>query len=281
MVRNLSVDNNKVIILTEKYNRKLKSEETINRTKIIRFSYLHTRFLGLVSIWFWLLKNRKLIIQAEIIHCHDVFIWYLPFRFLYPNKRVYTTFHGWEEIWPIPIKNVLLKKLAQKLSTRTIAVGKYIEKYYGIKANKITYGAANKVIAKSKKKKNRIVYVGRLEKNTGLLNFLEWLKANKKFIVDFCGDGNLRKECEKYGTVHGFANPTQFYRVSEYCVPGGYLSALEALSFNCKLKLFWDNKVKEDYWKLSPFVKKDANTWVKGQTWNKLTDEYLDLYNGI
>jgi len=104
--------------------------------------YPHIKLLGLLYIWFWLFKSRKLIEQTDVVHCHDVFIWYLPFRFLYPKKPVYTTFHGWESVWPIPLKNILLKKLAAKLSWGTIAVGRYIEKYYGIKADKIIYGAA-------------------------------------------------------------------------------------------------------------------------------------------
>jgi len=44
--------------------------------------YPHIKFLGLLCIWFWLFKNRSLIKQSDIIHCHDVFIWYLPFRFV-------------------------------------------------------------------------------------------------------------------------------------------------------------------------------------------------------
>lgn len=102
--------------------------------------YPSIKFLGLVYIWFWLFKKRKLIEKAEVVHCHDVFVWYLPFRFLYPHKKVFTTFHGWEGVWPIPKKNVFLKRVAAKLSTGTIAVGKYIEKYYGVKADKIIYG---------------------------------------------------------------------------------------------------------------------------------------------
>lgn len=105
--------------------------------------YPHIKFLGLLYIWFWLFKNRRLIKKTDIVHCHDVFIWYLPFRFFYPNKKVFTTFHGWEGTWPIPLKNILMKRLANRLSSGTIAVGKYIEKYYGIKADKIIYGAQN------------------------------------------------------------------------------------------------------------------------------------------
>jgi len=109
------------------------SEESIKYPKI--------KFIGLLHIWLWLWRNRKLIKETNVVHCHDVFIWYLPFRFLYPQKPVYTTFHGWEGVWPIPWKNITLKRLAARLSWGTIAVGGYIEKYYGIKADKIIYGA--------------------------------------------------------------------------------------------------------------------------------------------
>jgi glycosyltransferase involved in cell wall biosynthesis len=127
--------------------------------------------------------------------------------------------------------------------------------------------------------KNSIVFVGRLEKDTGVLEFLKWLKKNPKYHVDFCGDGDLRKECEKFGAIHGFTDPRPYYKKAEYCVPGGYLAALEALSYGCKLKLFWNNKLKEDYWKMSPFVRKDVKEWAKRQTWDKVANEYLDLYN--
>ncbi|EKE12689.1 MAG: glycosyl transferase, group 1 family protein [uncultured bacterium] len=242
----------------------------------------HIKFLGLIYVWFWMFRNRKLIEDADIVHCHDVFIWYLPFRFLYPKKPVYTTFHGWEGIWPIPWKNIFLKKLAAKLSWGSIAVGKYIEKYYGIKVNKIIYGGT--LILHSIKVeigKTSIVFVGRLEKDTGILGFLKWLNKNPKHVVDFVGDGVLREKCEKYGTIHGFTDPTPFYKQAKYCVPGGYLAALEASSYGCELKLFWNNKIKRDYWKMSPFIGKDVVAWAKKQTWNKLADEYLNLYNSI
>lgn len=126
-----------------------------------------------------------------------------------------------------------------------------------------------------------IVFVGRLDNDTGLLKFLEWLDKNPKYSVDFCGDGPLRKNCEKYGKVHGFCDPKPFYKKAKICVPGGYLAALEALSCNCELKLFWNNKLKEDYWKMSPFYKlygRELKDWARKQTWDKLADEYLELW---
>jgi len=125
---------------------------------------------------------------------------------------------------------------------------------------------------------HKIVFVGRLELDTGILKFLQWLKKNKKYKIDFCGDGNLKSKCEKCGIVHGFCDPKTYYKKAQICVPGGYLAALEALKYGCQLKLFWDNPIKKDYWKLSPFVKKDDEQWSKNQTWKNLTNDYLKLW---
>ncbi len=273
---------NNVSILTEKYNKYLMDEEVWNGIKIFRFEYPHIKYLGLIFIWFSIFRKIKLIIKSDIIHIHDIFIWYLPFKFLV-NKPLVTTFHGWEGKWPLPSFNILIKKLANKYSDKTIAIGRYVEKYYQIKTNMITYGGTkNSGIIKLKKNKNNIVFLGRLEQDTGVVQFLNWIKkSNNKYVVNFCGDGPYKKECAKYGTVRGFINPEKFLSVAHYCVPGGYLAALEALAANCELKLFWGNKLKEDYWKMSPFVEKDVKLWAKSQTWEKLANEYLDLYNNI
>lgn len=245
--------------------------------------YPNIKFFGLFYIWFWFFKHNKIIRNHDVIHCHDIFIWYLPFRFLYPKRPVYITFHGWEGVWPVPWKNVFLKKLSLKFSKGSISIGRYIEKYYHIKATKVSYGSVSMIRAiGTKKRKNVVVFVGRLEKDTGVLAFLKWLEKNHGYKVDFCGDGVLRKECEKYGTVHGFCDPNPYYKKAKYCVPGGYLAALEGLSFGCELKLFWDTKLKEDYWKMSPFYKlkgKKLKEWARQQTWEKLADEYISLYN--
>ncbi len=243
--------------------------------------YPRIKLLGIIFIWIWLFKNRNLIKKTDIVHIHDVFIWYFPFRLLYPEKPVFTTIHGLEWDNPLSKMGIWQKRIAAKLSTGSVGVGKFLEKYLRIKFDLITYGATATVHIKTARVKNSIVYVGRLEENTGLLKFLDWLKENPQYQVDFCGDGDLRGQCENYGEVHGFTDPIPYYKKAVYCTPGGYLAALEALSYGCKLKLFWNNKIKEDYWKMSPFVRKDVEKWAKLQTWDKLADEYLNLYNHV
>lgn len=274
----------------EKHIKEISSRLTLKGFRIqvvdeAEIRYPHLKFFGLLAIWFWLFKNRKIIEKSDIVYCHDVFIWYLPFRFLYPQKPVYTTFHGWEGIWPIPRKNIFLKRLAARLSWGNICVGQYIEKYYGIKSNFVVYGATMVRRADRSKGKNRIVFVGRLEKDTGLLKFLRWLRRNKQFKVDFCGAGRLSRECKKYGRVHGFTNPLPFWRRAEWCVPGGYLSALEAMAARCKIKVFWENPLKKDYWTMTPFYKyikaedrDGAFKWVSKQSWENVAQKYIELW---
>lgn len=285
--RDLIAKNHKVTIVTERYDDSLSEHEVFENIEIYRFSYPHKRFKGLSEIWKWLWKKRNLIKESDIIHCHDVFIWYLPFRFLFPLKKVFTTFHGWEGVYPIPLINILHKKLANLFSRKTIAIGKYIEKYYGIRTNKILYGGTDEVkkpkdkqslAGKAGKIKNYLVFLGRLEKDTGLPEFLEWLEKNKKYQVDFIGDGSLHEECLKYGRILGFVDPSPFLERAKICVPGGYLSYIEAVSLGCRVITFASNELKDDYWAEIHSVYKNGKKIKKFPPWEAITNMYIKLW---
>lgn len=261
-------------ILTSKgFRLKIISEKDIKYPKI--------KFIGILYIWFWFLKNIKLIQRSDIVHIHDVFIWYLPFRFIFPNKKVFITFHGWEGKYPIPIKNIIFKRIANKLVNGSIAVGHYIEKWYGIKADYVTYGGTNLIKSKTKKEKNSIVFVGRLEKDTGIIKLFNFLNKNPKYKVEFCGDGTLRSECGKYGIVHGFCDPGKYYKKASIVFASGYLTALEALSYDCKLMVGWDNPLKRDYWQLSPFKGGSVTQDLELYSWQSVSGLYSKLWNNI
>lgn len=274
VARNLIKKGHKVSVITKKFSRDLENQDNSEGIDIYRINFSSKRYKGLISIWKWLWKNRNLIKDADIIHCHDVFIWYLPFKFIFPNKKVVTTMHGWEGVYPIPFKNILLKRLAAKLSDKVVAVGKYIGKYYGIKADKIIYGGASPHTDKIHKTKGTLVFLGRLERDTGILEFLKWAKKNKKYTIDFIGDGRFRDKCARYGRVLGVIDPTPFLERAEYCVPGGYLSFIRAKTLRCKIITFAHNDLKKDYWKEIEKVKKFP-------TWEKITNEYISMYNSL
>lgn len=140
VAKELQQKGNKITILTERYDNDLKEAESVDGINVFRFSYPRIKLIGLLYIWRQIFKYKKFIQESDVVHVHDVFIWYLPFRFLYPKKMVFVTFHGWEGIYPIPFLNILQKRIASKYSRGTIGVGKYIGKHYGIIVNKITYG---------------------------------------------------------------------------------------------------------------------------------------------
>jgi len=229
------------------------SEEDINPPQI--------KIIGLLYIWYWLFKNRELITRSDLVHIHDVFIWYLPFRFLYPRKKVFITFHGWEGKWPLPMWAIINKRVANYLCDGSIAVGKYIEKYYHIKCNEIIYGAVESHgrINLRKKQKNTLVYLGRQDKDTGYFEFQEWLKNHKNLKVKY---------------ITNDPNPEKYLVTSEYCVPAGYLSYLEAKSYGCKIITFANNPLKIDYWK-------DVKLLKSIPTWDDVTKIYLKLWNYV
>lgn len=218
------------------------------------------KYLGLLYIWYWLFKNKHLITGCNLVHIHDVFIWYLPFRFLYPKKKVYITFHGWEGKFPPTAWSIFNKRIANKLTNGSIAVGKYIEKWYGITASHIIYGGVDPTplkLRRASKIKNTIVWLGRQDEDTGINEFKKWLskqKINYKVIY-----------------VTNVPNPQKYLKTAEYCVPSGYLSYLEAKNMGCKIMTFANNPLKEDYWNEIKLLKTIP-------TWDEVVNIYLKLW---
>lgn len=282
-----------------------KRVEEIEEIKVFRIPYPKIRFLGLFYIWLWFLKNRSLINQSDLVHCHDVFIWYLPMRFLFPKKPVYTTFHGWEGVFPPRKKAILIRRLAEKLSWGNICVGDYIKKWYGTKPSYITYGGVTLDQRVDRPNQEGVVFIGRLDKDTGLPIYLQALKKAK---IQFLGDGSLRKEAEKYGKVLGFVENVRSYILkSRFVFTSGYLSILEAMVAKRLVFSVYDNPLKKDYLKMAPFAKwiviesepkkltekikyylnhpeeeeklvEKAYNWVKNQSWDKVVELYLKLW---
>ena len=85
---------NKVSIVTEGFKKDLAEFEVYGDIRIFRIPVFPTlekskKWL----IWKWLLAHQQLIFEADIVHIHDVFYWFIPFLF---RKRFYLTYHGYE-----------------------------------------------------------------------------------------------------------------------------------------------------------------------------------------
>jgi glycosyltransferase involved in cell wall biosynthesis len=267
-----------------------------------------------IYIWKWLWSNRKIVQKADLIHCHDVFFWYLPFRFLYPRKPVYTTFHGYET-YPIPWKNIIIRKISEKLSWGNICIGDFIRKWYGTKPTYVSYGGADPFPPSKFKNKRSAIFIGRLEENTGILIYLDAIRTIQKKYPEFTftviGEGNLLHELEgKVTKIVGWQPHEEAIKLIQkhnIVFASGYLSILEALAAGRIVFAAYDNPLKEDYLKMTPFVnwinimnnknnmvkeidqclnndkKKDrfidqSYKWVNSQTWNSVVDTYLKLW---
>ncbi len=349
---------NKVIVITEKYQSEGESAKVtgeVGGIEIIRISIKRDSGVAPLSgspqndggergvkenwfkkfqIWWWLWNHRDIIKKADIIHCHDVFFWYLPFRFLYPKKKVYTTFHGYETKFPPSKKAILIRKTSQKLSWGNICVGEYLKKWYGTKPDYITYGGvdvhlggaevaaspgARRYLASSPSEvlkgqaELRILFIGRLEEDNGALVYLKALRLmrQKKIEIEFeaCGEGSLRSEVEQYGKVYGFVKDlSQYLQKADIVFVSSYLSILESMKHRKLVFSVYDNPLKEDYLKMSPFSKwiiiesspkklagkmkyfiqheeereklvNKSYEWVRKQTWEKVLGIYIDLWN--
>jgi glycosyltransferase involved in cell wall biosynthesis len=297
------------------YSIKVITEDNVENKKskfrVFRFSYPKIRFFGLLTIWWKIFKNYlSLIKEADIIHIHDIFVWYLPFRLFFPKKPVVTTFHGWEGVFPLPQRNKLWRKLGVLLSNKTIAVGKYLEKYYQFKADVVIYGGVH--VPKTKfVKDDLLLYVGRLNYDTGLPLLLQSLKDNPwNGKVIFCGDGVLKEQASMFGKVVGFRNPIPFLKKAKIVFAGGYLSVLEAFAYRCLVIAAYGNPLKRDYFSLSPlgkfvqvvktnssltrkikFLRSNKNfseekinkafSLAKDHGWEKIAEIYSDIYQGF
>lgn len=302
----------KVIVVTEKHGKELLEHEAYKGIEIYRIPVNQNGRLKKFSIWWWLVKKINIIKQADIVHCHDVFFWYLPFRFAFLHKKVFTTFHGYES-FPITKKAILIRKISEKLSRGNICIGNYIKKWYKTKPSFVSYGGVDVGEYPISKKRNvNALFIGRLDEQTGIQMYCNAIKKIKKNIPNFefviIGDGKFRSYAERYGKVLGLQNrPEKYFLKYRYAFVSRYLSILEAIAARRLVFAVYDNLLKEDYLKMAPFAKfiviertaenlakkvayylqhpeeenkliEKAYDWVKKQSWEEMVSIYTKLW---
>lgn len=233
------------------------------RFKIYRMPPLHQNGSKKLEIWKWLWENRNLIENSEIIHAHDIYFWYMPFRLLNQAKRSYITFHGHETTFPPRHNAVLIRRLSNKFATSSIQVGDYITKWYKTKSKIITYGGVKvpKKISSvhlNKKTPINLLFLGRVEKDNGVEVYEKLLGLLKKEKIDFrftvVGDGSLRGNLEKFGKIIGFVrNPEDYVEKADVVLTSSYLSMLESMVRGRVVIAAYADPLKKDYIEMSPF----------------------------
>lgn len=317
VARELVKEGNTITVITEA-DKNIVTEQS-GGIKVVSCYFGKKSWFKKFRIWVALWKNKRLLFDSDIIHCHDVFFWYLPFRFLFPQKKVYITFHGYETRFPPSKKAILIRKLSEKLASGNICIGSYIAKWYGTKPNYIIYGGVSAGlshrVSESQKSgaKMKILFIGRIEQDNGIRTYCDILEELKKRNIHFefiaIGDGRCRAKFEKYGIVTGFVRQTEKYiQEADIIFASSYLSILESLGQQKLVVSVYENPLKRDYLLTSPFEKycimgSDANEisgkivdyikhpnscetfiqsgslFARKHTWKRVVDIYKKLWN--
>lgn len=317
-----------VTVITQQYKTNLPIKEKKDKVNIIRLArvkkeeFYKNKILYKIQTWLGIFKNLNTLFKADIIHVHDVMWWLLPFYFLLWNK-IYITFHGYEGNDEPKFNQIFWHKLANILTRGNLCVGSFHQKWYKVNPTITTFGAVKSLENKSggtlKSKNKKIIFIGRLAADNGIINYLKALKILKdkghNYSLDVYGDGPLLKKSRKFVkknnlkvVFHGAVNNAQKF-LPKYNLGfiSRYLGILEALSAKVYVIAQYNNQIKKDYLKLSPFgewidivssadniadavlskqklTQKDLNNikksqkWANAQTWERMTENYLKLW---
>jgi len=324
-----------VSIITSQHDKKLALQTEYEGVKIFRIPCIETNVKK--NTWNELKKYSQIFLDADIVHVHDVFWWIVPFYFKI-RKKLFTTFHGWETDFPISSNSKIHRFIASFLSKKTVHVGHFIQKFYWDKPNFVVYGGINpkrftRINPQNSQKAQQessstnkhangnasknitlkeFVFVGRLDPDTDVLLYIEFLKQLKrkkiKFKMTWVGDGSLQSVCAQVGEVTGFVKNISKYIVNaELVFASSYLSILEAQMLEKVVCAFYSNPLKKEYLEQYPgskymlisgsvknMIKKmellyassvtfqktknDAKNYASQQTWKSVVDIYLKMY---
>lgn len=300
----------RVTVITESVG----NQEELEGIQIKRIYKTPNNWTKKFYIWKWMLSNASLFKQADIVHAHDVYYYYWPIKLLFLSKKSFITFHGYET-YPIKKKSIIVRKLSEYAADGNIIVGDFIKKWYGTTPDYIIYGGVEILNIKNKKlnrkKRESAVFIGRLDEQTGILDYAKTVDLIKKkfpkFEFTIIGDGPYRSRLKKYKPLGFKENSIEYLRQYNFAFVSRYLSILEALASKRFVFALYDNPLKEDYLKMTPFAKfiiienseellekkvlyflkhsKEAERlknrgydWVKNQTWDNVVKIYLKLW---
>lgn len=301
-----------VTIICEQDDKNLKTMELIGDIKIIRIPILLSEKNKKIEIWRWVIKNRKLFKDSDVVHIHDVFYWIIPLIFSLDRRKIYMTFHGYEG-YPVRLSSKIQKKIASVYCSGTIMVGDFIKKWYKLSSNAVIYGGVNisRIDTNEANRSLTAVFFGRLDHQTGIKEYYEAFQMIKKkhrnFKFEAIGEGEYKSRLTNISISPFKSRVDEYVQNAQFVFVSGYLSMLEAMSYKKIVISVYTNPLKKDYLLDSPFRKHAvicasakeiaakveyylehpeeekkitdaAFSWAKKQTWKKIADVYLKLW---
>ena len=300
------------IKIAVRWDEKIPQRQIVDGVEVRRLP----KTMSSLYLFVWALKNPNFFWKLDAIHSHDIY----PrlFRKLLPQIRWVHTFHGYEG-FPINPAAIISRKVIRNEVPICIGVGLFIEKWYETKCDYIIYGAVdNADLPKTKLPAIwDIVYIGRLEKDTGFEDYLKGLAIisikHKTARLVVLGDGKLMGwACEfvAQNNLHVqfmgmIGNVEDYLAKSSSAFASGYLGIIEAGLYELPIIAHYGNPLKKDYLEMHPMAKElfivsspeavaaaydetllpDAknkvarlNLWSQHQSWDKIVDIYETSY---
>jgi len=247
-----------VTVVTQRFDKKLPKLEKYKNIAVHRISAGKLNWFQKFRIWRELFRNMSIIRNADIVHCHDVFFWYLPFRLLFLWKKVFVTFHGYES-FPVSFKSVVVRKIAEILANGNICIGDFMKKWYSANPTIVSYGG---VALPSKNSLSPVsssaLFYGRLDDQTNIREYAQAVKLIRKQIPNFkfkiIGEGAYRHMLKNEVVEKFTKNPEKELKFYRFAFLSRYLSILEAFAARRLVFALYDNNIKEDYLRMSPFA---------------------------
>ncbi|MGR5195428.1 glycosyltransferase family 4 protein [Vibrio rotiferianus] len=276
--RKFTLDGYKVTVITVTKDKSARRTENYEGINIIRILAGRDGIINRLYVNFEFLRLIKIIIKSDYIHFHDYFtIWgwnMLPVIMAKAifKKKIYITFHGWEGDFPPKKKVIFKRKIINRFCDGSISIGHFIGKWYSTTSDIVSYGATSFTCLEYKDKsypleKNdviKLLFIGRLEPDTGIREYLEQISNIKdnNVIVDICGDGSLRDEVlefisksggQRVVNYHGFVKDIETYIDDcDFVLTSGYLGILESFARKKLVISVYDNELKHDYLRMIP-----------------------------
>jgi len=237
VIEELSESGVEVTILTSSHTPDLSRQEQERNVRILRLPYGWDRSPPLVYLW--MIANRRKFRGFHVVHIHDtlpLLLWYLPLLVMDSATPIYATFHGFERD-PVPVIFKLLRRIARWLVSGSICIGHFIPETYGVDCDVILTGATD-CVDLVEQPRNGAVFVGRVEQDTGILEYIKAIAILKETHDTLCGRGSLQREASNLGMSKGIvmeqmglvSNPLTVMNSNQLCLAAGYLSILEAMS---------------------------------------------------
>lgn len=308
-----------VDVFTLKHEPTLATSETIDGVRVHRmkisgdwipaYAGMTQKILERVVLWTWMLRHIWIFIRADVIQIHDVFYWYWPIRLLLPWKKVCITYHGFEAGSLPTEKAKRTRQMIQRWTNGSMAIGSWIEKWYGTKPDVISYGGADcqqqlndsrlclpNGQAESNSKKLKCVFVGRISEDTGAKVYQKVIGSLDNCHLDMYGEGS------KLGTIENTCMVFPKYDIA--CV-SSYLAIIEAMQSKTLVVAYAADDLKYDYLMAHPRAREmiivrgsqelsdffttyspekcaanveSAYTWARQQTWNRVYLKYKKLW---